>query len=85
MVTTAGVSWFRVLVALKPRHVEVLMHIKPVEVWFDVVWKFGKVVPAQVSSSSLDRGLKLRSPSPIAFVLLNETHYLCFEEDTTQW
>ncbi|GFU72213.1 hypothetical protein TNCV_509761 [Trichonephila clavipes] len=26
--------------------------------------------PAQVSSSSLDWGLKLRGPSPIAFVLL---------------
>ncbi|GFV09427.1 hypothetical protein TNCV_4245211 [Trichonephila clavipes] len=31
-----------------------------------VVWKFGVGVPALVSSSSLDRSLKLRDPSPKA-------------------
>ncbi|GBO19210.1 hypothetical protein AVEN_188926-1 [Araneus ventricosus] len=29
----------------------------------DVAWKFGEVVPAQVSSSSSDHGSKLRGPS----------------------
>ncbi|GFV73930.1 hypothetical protein TNCV_2641941 [Trichonephila clavipes] len=36
-----------------------------------VVWKLGKQEPAQVSSSSLDYGSKLRSPSPKAPVYLN--------------
>ncbi|GFW48515.1 hypothetical protein TNCV_1110741 [Trichonephila clavipes] len=42
------------------------MHVKPVEAQslpVGVVWQFGE---GSVSSSSLERGLKLRSPSPIA-------------------
>ncbi|GFT75079.1 hypothetical protein TNCV_2244591 [Trichonephila clavipes] len=38
----------------------------------DMVWKLGEDVPAQVSSSSLDRGSKLRGSSPVAFVLCNK-------------
>ncbi|GFU70628.1 hypothetical protein TNCV_2971881 [Trichonephila clavipes] len=50
-----------------------VMHLKSVGrsnvlplVWCDVVVRRG--VPAQVSSSSLDQGSKLRSPSPKSLV-----------------
>ncbi|GFW82930.1 hypothetical protein TNCV_2209821 [Trichonephila clavipes] len=33
-----------------------------------VVWELGEGVPAQVSSTSLDHGSKLRGPSPKALV-----------------
>ncbi|GFU10430.1 hypothetical protein TNCV_5123351 [Trichonephila clavipes] len=46
---------------------EGLMLIKSVVIQsptLGMVWQFGEVVLVQVSSSSLDRGLKLRGPSP---------------------
>ncbi|GFV51526.1 hypothetical protein TNCV_2908291 [Trichonephila clavipes] len=52
------------------------MHVKSVGLkrpLVCVVWKLGEVVPAQVSSSSLDRGSKLRGPSPKAVELLRES------------
>ncbi|GFT40233.1 hypothetical protein TNCV_627411 [Trichonephila clavipes] len=53
------------------RHVEVLLHVKSIEAqtsshWCGVEVKTG--VPAQVSSSSLDHGSKLRGPSPKVLV-----------------
>ncbi|GFX29479.1 hypothetical protein TNCV_4498741 [Trichonephila clavipes] len=36
-----------------------------------VMWKLEEGVPAEASSSSLDHGLNLRGPSPIALVQLN--------------
>ncbi|GFX52772.1 retrovirus-related Pol polyprotein from transposon TNT 1-94 [Trichonephila clavipes] len=53
------------------RHVEVLIQVKSIEVqtsshWCGVEVKTG--VPAQVSSSSLDHGSKLRVPSPKVLV-----------------
>ncbi|GFW62676.1 hypothetical protein TNCV_2624391 [Trichonephila clavipes] len=54
-----------------PHCVEELMQFKSTEVPnsdVGVVWKFE--VPPQDSSLSLDRGSKLRDPSPIALVLL---------------
>ncbi|GFU62909.1 uncharacterized protein TNCV_4591491 [Trichonephila clavipes] len=53
------------------RHVEVLIHVKSIEAqtsshWCGVEVKTG--VPAQVSSSSLDHGSKLRGPSPKVLV-----------------
>ncbi|GBN44597.1 hypothetical protein AVEN_190989-1 [Araneus ventricosus] len=49
------------------RHVWGLLHVKSYVVAkrlpVGVAWKFGKGVPAQVSSSSSDRGSKLRGPS----------------------
>ncbi|GFU66659.1 hypothetical protein TNCV_3111431 [Trichonephila clavipes] len=38
-----------------------------------VVWKLGKVMTAQVSSSSLDHSSELRSPSPITLVILRKS------------
>ncbi|GFX96081.1 hypothetical protein TNCV_2289711 [Trichonephila clavipes] len=58
------------LVALKTRFAMQRrpMHVKSVNAqtsfrWCSG-WKFGEEVPAQVSSSSFDRGSKLRGPSP---------------------
>ncbi|GFW01146.1 hypothetical protein TNCV_1763841 [Trichonephila clavipes] len=56
---------------LKTHRVEDLMHVKPVETRnppYGVVWKFKEEVPAQVSTSLLDRGSKLRRQTPIAHV-----------------
>ncbi|GFS91177.1 hypothetical protein TNCV_2215061 [Trichonephila clavipes] len=67
------VSSVRVLVPLKTQRVEVLLHISSVEAQRplpgvgNVISE--SVVPAQVSSSSLDHGSKLRGPSSITIVL----------------
>ncbi|GFW36538.1 hypothetical protein TNCV_1955381 [Trichonephila clavipes] len=65
----------RILPPLNTLHVEGLMHVKSVKtVKFMLAWN-GNVenaVPAQVLSS-LDRGSKLRRPSPIAFMLPHST------------
>ncbi|GFT07918.1 hypothetical protein TNCV_873501 [Trichonephila clavipes] len=52
-----------ILVPLKSRRVVGLVHVKSVEAQsppFGLIWKFAECTPAQVSSSSLDRGSKLR-------------------------
>ncbi|GFX64693.1 hypothetical protein TNCV_4681691 [Trichonephila clavipes] len=49
------------------------MHIKSFEAQstsVGVVWKFAEVMLAQVSSTSLDHGSKLRGPLPKALKLL---------------
>ncbi|GFU51622.1 hypothetical protein TNCV_82521 [Trichonephila clavipes] len=61
------------LVPLKIRNVEGTDVLKSVEVQshpHGVVGKFRERFQVQVASSSLDYGTKLRSPSPIALVLL---------------
>ncbi|GFU54911.1 hypothetical protein TNCV_1464191 [Trichonephila clavipes] len=66
------VSSVRALVTQKFSVEEELMHVKHVEVkspHVAVMWKFGRGVIAQVSSSSLNRGSKLRSRSSVATVL----------------
>ncbi|GFY26747.1 hypothetical protein TNCV_4374931 [Trichonephila clavipes] len=67
------VSSVRALVPQKFSVEEELMHVKHVDVkshHVGVMWKFGSgVISAQVSSSSLNRGSKLRSRSSVATVL----------------
>ncbi|GBN39996.1 hypothetical protein AVEN_140109-1 [Araneus ventricosus] len=54
-------------IPLKIRRVWGQLHVKSYVVAkhppVGVTWKFGEVVPAQVLSSSTDRGSKLRGPS----------------------
>ncbi|GFV02899.1 hypothetical protein TNCV_4690311 [Trichonephila clavipes] len=66
------VSSVRALVPQKFSVEEELMHVKHVEVkspHVGVMWKFGRELSARVSSSSLNRGSKLRSRSSVATVL----------------
>ncbi|GFU48346.1 hypothetical protein TNCV_3342391 [Trichonephila clavipes] len=58
--------------AVKDLHVDRLMHLKSM-LSSPVSWceHSERVVPVQVSSSSIDRGSKLRYPSPISFMLLH--------------
>ncbi|GFY11690.1 hypothetical protein TNCV_2539721 [Trichonephila clavipes] len=43
-------------------------YVKSLKLPPQLVWQLGEGVPAQVSSTSLDHGSKLRSPSPKALV-----------------
>ncbi|GFU87722.1 hypothetical protein TNCV_1095021 [Trichonephila clavipes] len=66
------VSSVRALVTQKLKVEEELMYLKHVEVkspHVGVMWKIGRELSAQVSSSSLNRGSKLRSRSSVATVL----------------
>ncbi|GFU69834.1 hypothetical protein TNCV_2452921 [Trichonephila clavipes] len=58
----------RILVPLKTHHVKGPMHVKSVVVHgppVGEVWKLDEKNVAKMSSSSFDRGSKLRYPSPV--------------------